>query len=719
MKKFSSKLVLLITAFMIFMTPALTKVAAEEVQPEALNEIVILHTNDMHGQITNKYELAYLKAYRESLGAQFLLDAGDASQGLPVANVTRGRTMGELMTAVGFDAMTIGNHEFDYSRETALGEDEGFFTASTAIDKLVTNVVYTEEAGAGKPAGTRPAAYKGSIVQDVVTTSGETIKVSLFGLATPETPFKADPRNSKGIAFLDPIPALKKELALPEHADSDLYIVLGHLGTDLETKVEWRAQTLGETLSEDETLNDKNYVIIDGHSHTDNPSGRTFGTNVIYGQTGGALGQVGEMHINLDNFADSTAQTVTMLTAKDPKEHPETPISERVSPDPTIIQQIDTVLAEFDESTKEVLLTGNPVLLDGVRGNVRTRETNLGNLITDSMYEYGLDTFQSPTHVAVLNGGGIRTSIQPGDISLKDVITVQPFGNRLVQIDVSGENIVAMFEHSLGTETTEEVDENGLPRLGEMGGYLHVSDSIRVKFDPRNPAGSRVQDIQIIDHDLNELVPLEADKIYKVVTLEFLAVGGDGYTMLGGPRSAGTTDAEVLSDFFRAHQDGTKPIDWDAYSPELPIYRVVPTKYIAEDTDEVLQGKVDEANTILAKADEYTETSVTNLRTALDTAEDVLNRLAPTRAALNAVSEEEYNQVLANLTGAINNMEKKDVKPTEPEDPKPPVVEPEKPTDKTDPKTPGTGVETNLPLVSSVIALLAGGGYLALRKRKD
>lgn len=718
MKKYRSKLVLLITAFMIFMTPALTKVAAEEVQNDPTdtpNELVIVHTNDMHGQITKKYELAYLKAYKDSVNADFLFDAGDASQGLPEANVSKGATMGRLMSMIGYDAMAIGNHEFDYSLEAALGLSNGFFTSSPSIDKLATNIVFTSESTIGNE-GERPEAYKGSIIRDVTLANGDTLKVSIFGLATPETPFKADPRNSKGIAFLDPIPAVIDEMEKPEHDDSELFIILGHLGTDLETRPEWRAQTLGNTLATDENLNSRNYVLIDGHSHTDNPNGQKFGDNVIYGQTGGALGQVGDIRINLDDFTQSTAKTVTMFAAKD---RTETPVSDLVTMDATIKSEIDAVITEFDDLTSEVLITDNPHVLNGERGIVRTRETNLGNMITDSMYEYGLDTFGG-THVAVLNGGGIRKSIQPGSITLKDLISVQPFGNRIVQIDVTGEKIVEMFEHSYSTDVSEEIDENGLPRLSEKGGYLHVSDSIRVKFDPRKEAGSRVQDIQIIDHELNELVPLDLTKTYKVVTLEFLAVGGDGFTMLGGPRSAGTTDAEVLSDFFRAHKDGSKPIDWTAYDPELPEYRVVPTKFVEEDKDATLESAVEEANTILERASEYTDETVSDLRTALDAAQDVLTRLNATNTRalsnLNGVSEEEYNTVLANLTGAINGMEKKG---QEPEDPKPPVVEPEKPKDKKNPKTPGTGIQSNLPLISSAIAVLAGGGYLALRKKKD
>lgn len=718
MKKLSSKLVLLITAFMIFMTPALTQVAAEEAQDgttSTANELVILHTNDMHGQITDEYELAYLKAYKDHVDADFLFDAGDASQGLPVANTTKGAAMGELMTMLGYDAMAIGNHEFDYSLEAALGIDSGFFQSSPDIVKLATNVVYNEETEHGT-AGARPDAYKGSLIKDVQLDNGETLTVSMFGLATPETPFKADPRNSKGITFLDPIPALTEEMAKNEHDNSDLFIILGHLGTDLETQVEWRAQTLGERLATDETLNTRNYVLIDGHSHTDNPEGRKFGDNVIYGQTGGALKQVGEIRINLDDFKTSTAKTVTMFKND---EREQTPIAEIVKADESIKAKIDEVIADFDMATGEVLLKDNPYLLVGERGLVRTRETNLGNMITDSMYEYGMDTFGG-SHVAVLNGGGIRTSIQPGVITLKEVITVQPFGNRIVQIDVIGAQMIEMFEHAYATEVSDNVDDNGLPIIGEKGGYLHVSDSIRVKFDPTQPAGERVKDIQIIDHELNELVPLELEKTYKVVTLEFLAVGGDGFTMLGGARQAGTTDAEVLSDFFRAHGDGTKPIDWSIYDPELPAYRVVPTKYIDEDVDGVLESRVNDANAILENEADYTVESVATLRSALEAAQDLLNRLNNvTRMASTSVSAIEYNTVLSNLDAAISGMEKKD---KEPEKPEPPVVEPEKPTEDKGSgkeKTPGTGIETNLPLISTAIAVLAGGGYLALRKKKD
>lgn len=707
MKKFSSKLVLLITAFMIFMTPALTKVAAEETQVEATtsDELVILHTNDMHGQITKKYELAYLKAYEESINAAGIFDAGDASQGLPENNVTKGRRMGELVSQIGFKAVTVGNHEFDFSLETAIGKEEGYVTNVSPVPVIATNVFYNGENPYGNE---NEPVYQTSTVLDLTTANGDIVKVSVFGLATPESAFKADPRHSYGIDFRDPISALKAEMEKPEHADTEYNIVLAHLGNELITHEPWRGTYVAEQLSTDPffTDSDNKYIFIDGHAHIPFSEGAKYGNNVIYGQTGGSLSSIGEMHINLDDFSQSTAKLVPIADTS------------HLTPNQAIKEKIDTILVEYDQLTDKVLVENNPNYLEGKRSEVRTRETNLGNLIADSMYTYGLDLFGG-SDFAVMNGGGIREPIEPGPLTLKEVLAVMPFANRVVQIDVTGSQVVAMYEHALAADAILNTeDPNALPTLDPNARFLHSSSSIEVRFDPRNPAQERVQSIKVLNKQTGEFEDLDLDKTYKVVTIEFLAVGGDDFTMLGGTRQEGGNDADAFAEFLE--KTANKPeFDWTVYDDKLPATRVIPTKFINEDTDEVLLGKVGEANTILEKADDYTETSVTNLRTALDAAEDVLNRLAPTRAALNAVSEEEYNQVLANLTGAINNMEKKDVKPTEPEDPKPPVVEPEKPTDKTDPKTPGTGIETNLPLVSSVIALLAGGGYLALRKRKD
>jgi 5'-nucleotidase/UDP-sugar diphosphatase len=143
-------------------------------------------------------------------------------------------------------------------------------------------------------------------------------------------------------------------------------------------------------------------------------------------------------------------------------------------------------------------------VLDGERANVRTRTTNLANLISDAMLE------ATGADVVIANGGGIRASIKAGDITLGDIYTVLPFDNTLTAIELTGDRIVAALEHGLSAYPAQ------------TGGFSHVA-GMTVKFDPAQPAGSRVVEVLVAGE------PIVADKLYILGTNDFLAAGGDGY----------------------------------------------------------------------------------------------------------------------------------------------------------------------------------------------
>ena len=582
MKKMSKRLITILTAFVLFLGPTtiFTEVAAED----SGNEVIILHTNDMHGQMDAKIqELAYVKAYKDKVNAMAIIDAGDAFQGLPLNNLTRGEKMAEIMGVIGYDAIAIGNHEFDYTRDVALGLDDGWAKEAN-FPLLSANILY-KDANVG-PAGTH--VYESGVVLAKKDSLGNDLKVSVIGASTPETYVKADPRHTEGLEITEPIAAVKEEIVKAKYADSDIYIVTVHLGIDKETRFEWRGDTLAEELSKMPELTGKRVVVIDGHSHSVVPDGKKFGDNVIYGQTGGSLANLGEITINLDDFSKSTAKLVQIRDGYNLGA-----IGGLVdAPDAGVVALLEAADAEFDELTKEVLLDNLPIELVGVRELVRTRETNLGRLIADSMLDYALDTFPEKSHVAVMNGGGIRASMEANKpVTLKEVLTVMPYGNRIVQIDVTGKDLYAMYEHALKAPIAEgEVDANGTPLLQSDPAILHSSDSIRVSFDPRLDPGKRVKNIQIMDPNTGKMSDVDLNKTYKLVTLEFLAVGGDGFTMLGGARVEGGNDADVFADLFLSIDE---TFDWTPYEKDMAPYRVVPLALDAEDTDTPTDDKVD------------------------------------------------------------------------------------------------------------------------------
>ena len=153
-----------------------------------------------------------------------------------------------------------------------------------------------------------------------------------------------------------------------------------------------------------------------------------------------------------------------------------------------------------------------------------------------------------------IRDSGIRADLPADqDITLGDIITVLPFGNIIAQIDVPGSDVLAMFEHALSAELT--TDENGEQVLGANGAFLQVSDSIKVYYDINKPIGERVEEIRILNPETNNYELLDENRTYKVATNDFLAVGGDGYTMLGGEREEGPSMDKVLADYIKNNLD--------------------------------------------------------------------------------------------------------------------------------------------------------------------
>ena len=168
-----------------------------------------------------------------------------------------------------------------------------------------------------------------------------------------------------------------------------------------------------------------------------------------------------------------------------------------------------------------------------------------------------------------MNGGGIRASIKPGSVSIKEIITTMPYGNRVVQIDVLGSDIYKMFEHGLKAQLP--LIQKEICSLMKMvnqnyhkdPSILHVSDTVKLKFDPRRAAGDRITSLEILDQDTQQFEIVDLNRTYKLVTLEFLAVGGDGFTMLSGARQEGKTDSDIFADHFELNT-----IDWTKYAQD-------------------------------------------------------------------------------------------------------------------------------------------------------
>lgn len=529
-------------------------------------EAVIIHTNDVHGRILEEKGVigdakaaAVIEEERSKVENTIVVDAGDAFQGLPISNSTKGEDRANIMNQVGYDAMAVGNHEFDFGMDQAIKYKETLNFPLLSANTYVNGARVFEAS---------------TIVDKTPTVVGDEFVV--IGVTTPETAIKTHPKNIEGVTFADPITEVNKVIdevearALADNRVYNNYIILAHLGVDATTPVEWRGSTLAEALSQNSKLAGKRVIVIDGHSHT--VQSATYGDNVTYNQTGSYLNNIGKVTLKSEQLLGEAS----LISAAD---------TASVTPDALITELVNEIKVKYEAENAQVVIENNPIELNGERSNVRVRETNLGNAVTDAIYAYGQTGFSNKTSLAVTNGGGLRATIakdQP--VTKGDIIAVLPFGNIISQITVTGQQIQDMFTKSLSSalQTDKEtgkflLDENGAPLFEASGGFLQISGAT-VFYDPTLPVKERVLLIGILNPETGEYDDLDLEKTYYLATNDFLAAGGDGYTMLGGAREEGPSMDSVFADYL-------KTADLSAYADINPYSRIIPVDSTL-DTDE-------------------------------------------------------------------------------------------------------------------------------------
>ena len=492
MKKLTRMLAAAVLALLLMILPAMAEQGTREI--DLTGHIVILHTGDSHGRADTNLgfsRAAYAKDVLEGAGATvLLLDAGDTLHGLPFANISEGESIVKLMNEAGYDAMTTGNHDFNY------GADRLVELAGQAQFSVLSANVLKEDGRSLLP---------GSAVFEIGN-----VKFGIFGLATPETAHKTNPLNVAGLTFADPIGAAQENIAQLEAENCTIIIALAHLGLDEGSGV------TSKMLAEQAPGID---VIVDGHSHTLLEEGMWVNNTLIV-SAGEYIENIGCVDI------DPTGLTAaTMLTAED---------FGGTSRD----EAIDRLIAEITAAQDELLNVSvgqAGVELTGAREAVRTGETNLGNLAADAFRR------ATGTDIALINGGGIRDSIPAGEITKGHLAAVFPFGNYVVTMDVTGAQLLAMLENGVSLVPAED------------GRFPQVS-GLTFKYDPAQPAGSRVFDVKVNGEALEE------GKTYSLATNDYIAAGGDEYPV-EGIQVTGEYGAqeEILSDYIASFESPVEP----------------------------------------------------------------------------------------------------------------------------------------------------------------
>ena len=435
-------------------------------------KITVIHTNDTHSRLKGTdAEIGFakiatlIKEAKEANPNTLVLDAGDTLHGMPIVNISKGENAIKVLEAAGYDYMTLGNHDFNYGKERLFELRD-----MSQVGMLSANIV--DENG--------EYIFTPYVIEEV----GD-VKVGIYGLSTPDTVILTNPNNVVGLVFKDPI-EVSKEMVEELEDKTDVIIALAHLGLDESSTLTSKALA-----QEVEGID----LIIDGHSHSMLEAGQ-LENNTLIVQTKNYGQNLGYVDIEILE-GEVTGITARLLAAADTAD---------VVPDPDLQKTIEDIEAANAEVFNEVIATTD-VYLDGVRENVRTKETNLGNLSADAARA------ATGADIAFVNGGGIREDIPVGDITKGKIAAIFPFGNTIEVKKITGADLKAMLEWSVSDYPAAK------------GAFLQVS-GLEFSFDPAKEAGSKVVEILVGGEAFDEA------KEYTVAINDFMSTGGDGYSML-------------------------------------------------------------------------------------------------------------------------------------------------------------------------------------------
>mgnify|MGYP003505452052 CR=1 FL=1 len=488
----------------------------------------VMHVNDTHGHVEKgPKRVTAVKEYRTLHPDALLVDAGDVLTGTLYFNEFKGQADVEMMNLMNYDVMTFGNHEFDLG-----SSPEGHKALKEFIEKsnfpfVSSNVDFSQDDLFNGLFNVKVSSdpKNGQIYSGIVKEiNGQ--KVGIFGLTTAETEGISSPEKVK---FTDYIKAAQTMVDEFEKQGINKVMAVTHIGYDDNPAVDNDLMLAAAVTGID--------VIVGGHSHTqlDKPvivnkdsKGIEKDPTVIV-QAYQYSEFLGTLEVDFDKDGKVIAHEGALIPIKDQKDDEEAL---------KLIEKYSTKVKEVE--SKEIGVTTdkdleNPRLSgDDSQSSVRKNETILGNIITDGMLAKA-KKYDAKVIMALQNGGGIRSDIKAGPITVGDVITVLPFGNTLATMEISGADLKAAFEISF----------KSYPK--ENGGFLHVAGG-KVEFDSSKPAGERVVSIKYFGAD-GKLVDVKDTETYVIATNAFTAKGGDSYDVFEKIYKAGKVTDLGLSDW--------------------------------------------------------------------------------------------------------------------------------------------------------------------------
>ncbi|MGR5437065.1 bifunctional UDP-sugar hydrolase/5'-nucleotidase UshA [Vibrio owensii] len=524
---------------------------AHEWNEDTTYKLTVLHTNDHHGRFwQNKYG-EYGMAARKTLidelraeiqaegGSVLLLSGGDINTGVPESDLQDAEPDFKGMSKIGYDAMALGNHEFDNPLEVLFKQQEW------ANFPMLSANIYDKETGE-------------RLFQPYAMFNKQGIKIAVIGLTTEDTAKLGNPEYIGEVDFRDPKEEAKKLIAeLKQTEKPDLIFAVTHMGHYENGN---RGVNAPGDVALARYLNEGDLdMIVGGHSQEPvcmegpNVIKKNFkpgeeckpdeqnGTYIVQAYEWGKYVGRADYEFRNGELSMVSYDLIPVNLKKKIKVNGE---SQRVLVQDEIAQ--DSAMLDFLRPYQEkgqgqlnVKIAESNGKLEGDRNVVRFQQTNLGRLIATAHMERAKADF------AVMNSGGVRDSIEAGDITYKDVLTVQPFGNMVSYVDMSGKEVLDY----LNVVATKPVDS------GAYAQFTGITMTVE---------NGKVSNVFIGGKQLR------LDGQYRFTVPSYNASGGDGYPKVNthpGYVNTGFTDAEVLKEFLESHS----PIDVNEYAPSGDI----------------------------------------------------------------------------------------------------------------------------------------------------
>ena len=479
------------------------------------DDIIILHTNDVHCGITDNIGYDGLMLFKKELQTKYehviLVDAGDHIQGAAIGLLSYGSDIIKIMNELEYDASTIGNHEFDYKLEQLYKLREQFnhnyVNAHFCFRKNKTTVFEPYKI---VEAGNKKIGFIGVLTPLTLT------KTYLHTLVDEDGNYIYDFLTERqGLEFYEAIQKYINELREIEHVD--YVIILSHLGLSAEQE-EYSSEALLRNIEGVD-------AIIDGHSHqvySEIRKDKT-GKDVIIAQVGTKLSNLGALTLSNGTVKSEIISEVPIFQGYEYYKKVTRDGKDRYV-DPDMKKFLEDLINSHEEEIKEFVgyTDFDMITIDDKAGTVsRNRENNLCDLVADSIRNYYY------SDIGFLNSGGVRNNIYKGNITVGDILTILPFSNKVVQLTVPGRDILDTIEYGM-----KNLPNNSGKFLQVSGLKFKVYDNIPspVKVDDfdnyvKIEGERRVFDVFVGNEKLDE------NKIYTLSLQDYMANGGSGFTM--------------------------------------------------------------------------------------------------------------------------------------------------------------------------------------------